>query len=89
MRLSTDISQVTTTIDVQDVMLQVREEKQPKELVPATTPDSVYKTLSIKLTDEVITTHPVQETQSVNDIPVIGVSDMRNNQHLFQQFHNQ
>ena len=47
-----------------DVAELIRRGKKPKELVPATTPDSVYKTLSIKLTDEVITTHPVQETQS-------------------------
>ena len=35
--------------------------KKPKELVTATTPDPVYDRLTIKLTDEVITTDPVQE----------------------------
>ena len=47
-----------------DVAELIRQGKKPKELVQATTPDSVYKTLSIKLTDEVITTNPAQETQS-------------------------
>ena len=37
--------------------------KKPKELVPATTPDSVYGRLAIKLIDEVTTTDPVQETK--------------------------
>ena len=37
--------------------------KKPKELVTATTPDPVYDRLTIKLTDEVITTNPVQETK--------------------------
>ena len=55
-----------------DVAELIRHGKKQKELVPATTPDSVYKTLSIKLTDEVIT---VQETQSDKDPGARSVSE--------------
>ena len=55
--------------DVAECILQG---KKPKELVTATTPNSVYGRLTIKLTDEVITTGPVQEirepsTQSISE----------------------
>ena len=46
--------------------------KKPKELVTATTPNSVYGRLTIKLTDEVITTDPVQETTEPSAQSVSG-----------------
>ena len=46
-----------------DVAECIMQGKKPKELVPATTSDSMYGRLAIKLTDEVITTDPVQETK--------------------------
>ena len=46
-----------------DVAECIIQGKKPKELVPATTQDSEYGRLTIKLTDEVITRDPVQETK--------------------------
>ena len=46
-----------------DVAECIIQGKKPKELIPATTPHSEYCRLSIKLTDEVITTDPVQENK--------------------------
>ena len=46
-----------------DVAECIIQGKKPKELVTATTPDPVYDRLTIKLTDEVITTDPVQEAK--------------------------
>ena len=67
LRLSSDRSTKTTgyhnrgcaRFEVAECIMQG---KKPKELVRSSTRDSVYRTLTIKLTDEVITTHPVQET---------------------------
>ncbi|XP_065920020.1 uncharacterized protein [Dysidea avara] len=80
LRLSTDRSTKVTGYHNRgcaryDVAELIRQGKKPEELVPATTTDSVYKTLSIKLTDEVITTHPVQETQSDRDPSARSVSE--------------
>ena len=80
LRLSTDRSTKVTGYHNRgcaryDVAELIRQGKKPNELVPAITPDSVYKTLSIKLTDEVITTHPVQETQSDRDPSARSVSE--------------
>ena len=66
LRLSTDKNTKVTgyhnrgcaRFDVAECIVQ---DKKPKELVTATTPDPVYDRLTIKLTDEVITTDPVQE----------------------------
>ena len=66
LRLSTDKNTKVTgyhnrgcaRFDVAECIVQG---KKPKELVTATTPDPVYDRLTIKLTDEVITTDPVQE----------------------------
>ena len=66
LRLSTDKNTKITgyhnrgcaRFDVAECIIQG---KKPKELVTATTPDPVYDRLTIKLTDEVITTDPVQE----------------------------
>ena len=66
LRLSTDKNTKITgyhnrgcaRFDVAECIIQA---KKPKELVTATTPDPVYDRLTIKLTDEVITTDPVQE----------------------------
>ena len=44
-----------------DVAEYIIQGKKPRVLVTATTPDPVYGRLTIKLTDEVITTDPVQE----------------------------
>ena len=46
--------------DVAECILQG---KKPKELVTAKMPDPIYGRLTIKLTDDVITTDPVQETE--------------------------
>ena len=66
LRLSTDKNTKITgyhnrgcaRFDVAECIIQG---KKPKVLVTATTPDPVYGRLTIKLTDEVITTDPVQE----------------------------
>ena len=68
LRLSTDKNTKITgyhnrgcaRFDVAECIIQG---KKPQELVTATTPDPVYDRLTIKLTDEVITTDPVQETK--------------------------
>ena len=68
LRLSTDKSIKVTgyhnrgcaLFDVAECIIQG---KKPMELVPATTQDSAYGRLAIKLTDEVITTNPIQETK--------------------------
>ena len=80
LRLSTDRSTKVTGYHNRgcaryDVAELIRQGKKPKELVPVTAPDSIYKTLSIKLTDEVITTHPVQQTQSDRDPSARSVSE--------------
>ena len=51
--------------------------KKPKELVPATTQDSEYGRLTIKLTDEVITTDPVQETKPNRDPSAQSISEQK------------
>ena len=69
LRLSTDKNTKITghhnrgcaRFDVAECIIQG---KKPKELVPATIPGSEYGRLAIKLTDEVTTTDPVQETNS-------------------------
>ncbi|XP_065893671.1 tetratricopeptide repeat protein 28-like isoform X2 [Dysidea avara] len=58
-----------------EVAEYIIQEKKPKELVPSNTQDSVYRTLTIKLTDEMITTHPVQETQYDIEPSGQGVSE--------------
>jgi len=80
LRLSTDRSTKVTGYHNRgyaryDVAKFRREGKKPKELVPATTSDSVYKIFSIKLTDEVINTHPVQESQLDKDRSAKSVSE--------------
>ena len=82
LRLSTDKNTKITgyhnrgcaTYDVAECILQG---KKPKELVTATTPDSAYGTLTIKLTDEVITTDPVQETKPNREPSAQSVSEQR------------
>ena len=82
LRLSTDKNTKITgyhnrgcaTYDVAECILQG---KKPKELVIATTPDSAYGTLTIKLTDEVITTDPVQETKPNREPSAQSVSEQR------------
>ena len=51
--------------------------KKPKELIPATTPASEYRRLAIKLTDEVITTDPVQESTPNTKISAQSISEQR------------
>ena len=58
-------------------MLQSVQGKKPKELVTATTPDPVYDRLTIKLTDQVITTDPVQETKPNREPSAQSVSERR------------
>ena len=82
LRLSTDKNTKITsyhnrgcaTYDAAECILQG---KKPKELVTATTPDSAYGTLTIKLTDEVITTDPVQETKPNREPSSQSVSEQR------------
>ena len=62
------------TYDVAECILQG---KKPKELVTAAIPDSAYGTLTIKLTDEVITTDPVQETKPNREPSSQSVSEQR------------
>ena len=82
LRLSTDKNTKITgyhnrgcaRFDVAECIIQG---KKPKELVTATTPDPVYDRLTIKLTDEVITTDPVQETKPNREPSAQSVSDQR------------
>ena len=82
LRLSTDKNTKITgyhnrgyaTYDVAECILQG---KKPKELVTATTPDSAYGTLTIKLQDKVITTDPVQETKPNREPSAQSVSEQR------------
>ena len=68
LRLSTDKNTKITgyhnrgcaRFDVAECIIQG---KKPKELVTATTPDPVYDRLTIKLTNQVVTTDPVQESK--------------------------
>ena len=60
-----------------DVAECIIQGKKPKELVTATTPDPVYDRLTIKLTDEVITTNPVQETKPNREPSAQSVSAQR------------
>ena len=60
-----------------DVVECIIQGKKPKELVTATTPDPVYDGLTIKLTDEVITTDPVQETKPNREPSAQSVSERR------------
>ena len=82
LRLSTDRNTKITgyhnrgcaRFDVAECIIQG---KKPKELVPATTPDSEYGRLTIKLTDEVITTDPVQETKPNREPSAQSVSEQK------------
>ena len=61
-----------------DVAECIIQGKKPKELVPATTTqDSEYGRLTIKLTDEVITTDPVQETKPNRDPSAQSISEQK------------
>ena len=60
-----------------DVAECIIQGKKPKELVTATTPDPVYNRLTIKLTDQVITTDPVQETKPNREPSAPNVSAQR------------
>ena len=60
-----------------DVAECIIQGKKPKELVTATIPDPVYDRLTIKLTDEVITTDPVQETKPNREPSAQSVSEQR------------
>ena len=72
LRLSTDKNTKITghhnrgcaRFDVAECIIQG---KKPKELIPAATPGSEYGRLAIKLTDEVITTDPVQESKPIRE----------------------
>ena len=82
LRLSTDRSTKITgyhnrgcaRFDVAECIIQG---KKPKELVPTTTQDSEYGRLAIKLTDEVITTDPVQETKPNRDPSAQSISEQK------------
>ena len=82
LRLSTDKNTKITgyynrgcaRFDVAECIIQG---KKPKELVTATTPDPVYEMLTIKLTDEVITTDPVQETKPNGEPSAQSISEQR------------
>ena len=82
LRLSTDKNTKITgyhnrgcaRFDVAECIIQG---KKPKELVTATTPDPVYDRLTIKLTDQVITTDPVQETKPNREPSAPSVSEQR------------
>ena len=60
-----------------DVAECIIQGKKPKELVTATTPDPVYDRLTVKLTDQVITTDPVQETKPNREPSAPSVSAQR------------
>ena len=80
LRLSTDKNTKITEhhnrgcarFDVAECIIQG---KKPNELVPATTPGSEYGGLGIKLTDEVISTHSVQETKPNRDKSAQSISE--------------
>ena len=82
LRLSTDKNTKITgyhnrgcaRCDVAECIIQG---KKPKELVTAITPDPAYDRLTIKLTDEVITTDPVQETKPNREPSAPSVSAQR------------
>ena len=82
LRLSTDKNTKITghhnrgcaIFDVAECIIQG---KKPNELVPATTPGSEYGRLAIKLTDEVITTDPVQETKPNRETSAQSISEQR------------
>ena len=82
LRLSTDKNTKITgyhnrgcaRFDVAECIIQG---KKPKELVTATTPDPVYEMLTIKLTDQVITTDPVQKTKPNREPSAPSVSEQR------------
>ena len=82
LRLSTDRSTKITgyhnrgcaRFDIAECIIQG---KKPKELVPTTTQDSEYGRLAIKLTDEVITTDPVQETKPNRDPSAQSISEQK------------
>ena len=82
LRLSTDRNTKITghhnrgcaRFDVAECIIQG---KKPKELVPATTQDSEYGRLTIKLTDEVITTDPVQETKPNREPSAQSISEQK------------
>ena len=82
LRLSTDRNTKITghhnrgcaRFDVAECIIQG---KKPKELVPATTPDSAYGRLAIKLTDEVITTDPVKETKPNREPSAQSISEQK------------
>ena len=82
LRLSTDKNTKITgyhnrgcaRFDVAECIIQG---KKPKELVTATTPDPVYDRLAIKLTDQVITTDPVQEIKPNRESSAQNVSGQR------------
>ena len=60
-----------------DVAECIIQGKKPKELVPTTTQDSEYGRLAIKLTDEVITTDPVQEIKPNRDPSAQSTSEQK------------
>ena len=82
LRLSTDKNTKITgyhnrgcaRFDVAECIIQG---KKPQELVTATTPDPVYDRLTIKLTDEVIATDPVQETKPNREPSAPSISAQR------------
>ena len=82
LRLSTDKNTKITghhnrgcaRFDVAECIIQG---KRPKELIPAATPGSEYGRLAIKLTDEVITTDPVQETKPNRETSTQSISEQR------------
>ena len=82
LRLSTDRNTKITghhnrgcaRFDVAECIIQG---KKPNELVPAATQDSEYGRLTIKLTDEVITTDPVQETKPNREPSAQSVSEQK------------
>ena len=58
-------------------MHNIEHNRQPKQLVTATTPDPVYEMLTIKQTDEVITTDPLQKTKPNREPSAQSVSERR------------
>ena len=82
LRLSTDKSTKITRHHSRgctrfDAAKYIIQGKKPKELVPATTPESEYGRLAIKLTDEVITTYPVLETKPNRETSAQCASEQR------------
>ena len=82
LRLSTDKNTKITgyhnrgcaRFDVAECIIQG---KKPKELITPTTPDPVCDRMTIKLTDQVITTDPVQETKLNREPSAQSVSEQR------------